>query len=389
MDKRLIKKYNIIDMRNLALKKGGKCLSTEYKGIHTKIKWECDKHHRWKATPGSIKRGTWCLICAGKAHGTLKEMQELAKKREGLCLSDKYINSHTKLKWQCKENHKWKNTPAHIKFGQWCPCCSKFLSERICRKFFEEIFHEKFSKKRYDWLLSPKGKKLELDGYNKKLKLAFEYCGEQHYKSTGYTKYQDIFNYLKQCDQIKKDKCKELGITLIEVPYKVKYKDMEKYILDQTKTDIPFKNLNYKKWNMYSLDILKELQEIAKLKGGQCISDFYLCDSSKLEWKCKYCHIWHATSHVIKAGHWCPECVGLKRCTIEEMRKLAISKGGKCLSDIYNGDKGKLKWKCNKNHIFFMKPNCIKNGQWCKICGIKRRSENIRNKKLNLIMNFT
>ena len=51
-------------------------------------------------------------------------MQHIAEKREGKCLSTKYINSVTKLEWQCKKGHQWFAAPSKIKFGRWCPICA-------------------------------------------------------------------------------------------------------------------------------------------------------------------------------------------------------------------------------------------------------------------------
>lgn len=45
------------------------------------------------------------------------------KDRRGKCLSDKYINSQTNLKWQCKERHIWKAAPVQVKSGSWCLKC--------------------------------------------------------------------------------------------------------------------------------------------------------------------------------------------------------------------------------------------------------------------------
>lgn len=59
-------------------------------------------------------------------------MQELAKSRGGKCLSDKYINNRTKLRWQCNEGHIWKSTPNSIKNGSWCPICSRRKSNKDC-----------------------------------------------------------------------------------------------------------------------------------------------------------------------------------------------------------------------------------------------------------------
>ncbi|MCP4898302.1 MAG: hypothetical protein GY906_15115, partial [bacterium] len=39
----------------------------------------------------------------------------------GKCLSDTYINTHTKLLWECKQGHQWEAKPSNIKSGRWCP----------------------------------------------------------------------------------------------------------------------------------------------------------------------------------------------------------------------------------------------------------------------------
>ena len=112
------------EMQKLAKKRGGKCLSKGYENRITKLTWQCKEGHRWDAMPTHIKRGQWCPICAGTAPGTLEEMQEIAKKRGGKCLSKKYINSRAKLTWQCKEGHRWDALPSSIKQGHWCRFCA-------------------------------------------------------------------------------------------------------------------------------------------------------------------------------------------------------------------------------------------------------------------------
>ena len=58
-----------------------------------------------------------------------------------------------------------------------CPNCSSFRSEKIVRKTFKDLFGEEFPKRRPKVL-----KGLELDGYNKSHKLAFEFNGYQNYR---------------------------------------------------------------------------------------------------------------------------------------------------------------------------------------------------------------
>ncbi|MFQ5714960.1 MAG: hypothetical protein ACE5GU_13090 [Candidatus Scalinduaceae bacterium] len=122
------RKLNIEEMQKIAEECGGKCLSNLYVNNHTKLLWKCAERHKWKATPDTIKQGKWCKKCADKVRaekrkGTIEEMQEIAEKRGGKCLSDTYVNSSTNLLWECAKKHRWKATPSNIKSGKWCKKC--------------------------------------------------------------------------------------------------------------------------------------------------------------------------------------------------------------------------------------------------------------------------
>jgi nucleoside-diphosphate-sugar epimerase len=54
----------IKDMQELAQSRGGRCLSTEFIDIETKLKWKCAFGHEWEATPRLLKAGHWCAECA-------------------------------------------------------------------------------------------------------------------------------------------------------------------------------------------------------------------------------------------------------------------------------------------------------------------------------------
>ena len=51
-------------MQETALSRGGRCLSTEYVDIKTKLKWKCGFGHEWEASPRLLKSGHWCPDCA-------------------------------------------------------------------------------------------------------------------------------------------------------------------------------------------------------------------------------------------------------------------------------------------------------------------------------------
>ncbi len=116
-------KLSIQDMQEIAEAHNGKCLSKEYINSKTKLKWQCKEGHIWLALPTNTIKGHWCSECAGIKKGTIKEMHVIVEKHGGKCLSKDYINSKTKLKWQCKEGHIWEAQPSNIKSGKWCPVC--------------------------------------------------------------------------------------------------------------------------------------------------------------------------------------------------------------------------------------------------------------------------
>lgn len=106
--------------------------------------------------------------------------------------------------------------------------------EILCRQYLEKRFGKSFAKKRPDFLSNPVTgghRNLELDCFNEDLKLALEYNGVQHYKFVPFFhSNKESFYNQKYRDEMKRMKCKEKGITLIEVPYSVPHHKLEEYV---------------------------------------------------------------------------------------------------------------------------------------------------------------
>jgi hypothetical protein len=126
-------KLTIEQMQVLAKKRGGACLSTVYVNSNTPLRWRCAEGHEWEATPDGIKNNdTWCPTCGGTLRGTIEQMQALAKAHGGVCLSTVYVNKRTKLRWRCAEGHEWDALPGSVKhMGSWCPACVVLLRGTI------------------------------------------------------------------------------------------------------------------------------------------------------------------------------------------------------------------------------------------------------------------
>ena len=114
------------EMRGIADKRGGKCMSKSYLNAKTPLEWKCSKGHTWETSPTNIQAGSWCPECANVKRVNISDAIELAESREGKFLTKKFIRADNKYKWQCKEGHIWEASPKSIKKGIWCSYCSKF-----------------------------------------------------------------------------------------------------------------------------------------------------------------------------------------------------------------------------------------------------------------------
>lgn len=235
------------------------------------------------------------------------------EKYDGICLSPTYKNNRTNLIFQCKYNHNWNATWSNIAKGKWCPNCNKFSSERIVRLYMETIFNAKFEKARPDWLIAPSGFKMELDGFNNDLKIAFEHQGMQHYKINEFANTYDKLNKIKCYDSLKAKLCKDNNINLIIIPQLNQLTPLNKLI------DLIIKQSNLKlnkdikiniNLDLISAEYLNKYKQIALKRNGLCLSDNYINSNYKLKFRCKDNHEWEALPYNILKGHWCKICGG-------------------------------------------------------------------------------
>ena len=432
------KKLSLEEFQKIAKTRGGKLISKEYINSKTHLEWQCSKGHTWLATPNEIKRESWCRRChieemqLSVQKIQLKEFQKIAKDRGGKLFSEKYVDWHTKLKWQCSKGHIWNTSPNVIKMGSWCPACqhenmkssieeyqdiAKLRGGKlISKKYINSKIPLKWQcKEGHTWLAAPTDVKNDNNWCrkctNENMKLTIEEF-QKIAKDRGgkllSEKYIDVDTKLKwQCAKghvwmttpalIKHYWCrkcsnenKKLGIELFRKMAKDRNGKLlsEKYINIRTK--LKWQCSEGHTWLAVPANIkggtwcpacgrnktkppIELFHKIAKEKKGKLLSTKYIDSLTKLKWQCSKGHIWTTTPDIIKRGSWCPACVNENTIlTIEEFQKIAKRKKGMLLSKKYINNHTPLKWQCNKGHIWMARPNNIKNGTWCRICSRKK-----------------
>lgn len=120
--------------------RGGACLTNAYTGRLKQYRFRCARGHEWETEGGVVLSGSWCKQCADdQQRSTLDQMQEVALSRGGRCLSVKYQNSNAKLTWECHRGHVWDAAPSSVLQGSWCMNCWRLgISKRgVKRKRYD------------------------------------------------------------------------------------------------------------------------------------------------------------------------------------------------------------------------------------------------------------
>ncbi len=322
-------------LKKLVEKKGGQVISGSYKNNVTHLTFQCHDGHRWKAVPQNILSGYWCPHCAGSIRLTIERVKKIAKERGGECLSETYINNTTHLLFKCVKGHTWKASPANIIRGTWCPECAhpgssadenKRAMEKVKKHFFEQ--HKNFNPKT-----------LGKDGG---------------------------ISFMNALAKARGGKC--LSAKYIRSRVKLKWKCGRNHIWE-TAPEVIMAGNWCPQCHGSLPGTIEKMQQLAKAKGGKCLSIKYAGSAIKLKWQCDKGHQWEATPAHISKGSWCHFCGGSARITADQIRQVAASKGGKYLSNNYKNRHTMLKWQCSEGHIWQSTYSHVSRGSWCPQCG--------------------
>ena len=305
----MTKKEALSRLRAIARKRGGKLLSSRYKNNRTSNRFKCRHGHTWSAKSRNIFVGHWCPHCANSTDKHFEKIKAIIHKHGGTCLSKRYKNCRTKIHIKCKHGHSWKTIPKLLSKGCWCPVCAAMDPAGHLAKL------QQVAQSRGGQCLSKRYR-----GRNKKLRFS---CKHGHIWSVT-PEHIRCGTWCPKCRRPKR-------ISLLDI------------------------------------------RALAILRGGKCLAKKLPNANVKLQFVCKAGHHFELAAGKMKKGRWCPACAGVAKRSIGELRRIAIARGGRCLSKRYVSNRMKLRWECKKRHRWRARADSVSRGSWCPHCDAESR----------------
>lgn len=318
------KRLSIEDLQSTALSRGGKLISTTVMNTEQLLVWECSNGHRWEAKSSNIRFGKWCPHCQTYLGESI--VRAVFEQLTGM--------SFPKVRPAWLVNTK---TGKRLEIDGFC--------EELAIGF------EHHGSQHYNLRTHFISEKNSLEDRKLLDELKLEICRKKGISILVVPEVPLLTN---------------LAALAVLVKSFLKHKHVE------YKADFIINNLNIN--TLHHDQAMAKIRAIIEAKGGRLLSTSYSGSSGKLEVECSRHHTWHATAYHLKIGQWCKRCAGLQKGTIDEMNALAEERGGSCLSVNYVSGKKNLLWRCKVGHEWSATPSSIKNAQtWCPRCAGLRK----------------
>lgn len=186
---------------------------------------------KWTTCAHTITQGHGCPKCKGlKDRITHEEFVTRMKDINPFVeVVGKYETMETKIEMKCLIcGQTWKASPQNLLHKTGCPYCKCSKGEREIMKILDKHNVSYEWQKSYNDLIGLGGGKLAYDFYIPNYNLLIEYQGRQHERVDGKFFTQDIFEYIKEHDNRKKQYAKEHNIELLEIWY---YENIEEKLI--------------------------------------------------------------------------------------------------------------------------------------------------------------
>ena len=122
----------------------------------------------------------------------------------------------------------------------------------------------------------------------------------------------------------------------------------------------------------------KAMRDYCAERGGTLVTPRITQIKDRVIFRCAESHQWEATAEAVKnLKTWCPHCAGMTPRTLDELRFIAESRGGRLLSTVYKNVDTTYNFECVLGHRFSNMFKKVEGGQWCPTCNKGHISEEV------------
>ena len=166
---------------------GYKLLSEKYQKSSVKLKIQCPEGHEYMVKFNSFRQGCRCPMCANTYPLKYEDVKRYIEEKGFILLSEKYVNSKTKLSIKCPNGHIFERRFKEFRNYETCTKCNISLGESKIMEFLtNENIKFKYQKRYKE--LNPR---YSFDFYLPKYNLIIEFDGRQHFEPVNFSGCQD------------------------------------------------------------------------------------------------------------------------------------------------------------------------------------------------------
>lgn len=360
-------------LRELVEGRGGRLLSTSYVDTRTKVRIECSVGHRWAETPEHVAEGRWCSRCSAQARRqrALEALEDVVRARGGKILS-KYRNANTHVRFACVHGHTWRTQPIVVlRRRAWCPTCAD--AARIAQQRADALA-------RLQQIVDEHGGRILSPWVGSRAPLLFE-CARGHTcwrqpAAIRAGEWCSVCRGTRLCIEQAHDVARERGGRCLSAAYRGGTRPLRWRCAAGHEWSTVLVNILDGGWCPSCRGLppgdIEQMRLLATERGGELLSIRYQNANIRLRWRCAAGHEWLAKPADVTKGSWCHTCAkakgGRPRLTLQEMQHTAAERGGQCLSDVYVNNKQRLLWRCARGHEWLASGNRVRQGSWCPRC---------------------
>jgi len=303
----MLKKFFYENVKQVFKDRGYTLISKEYINSRTKLGYECPKGHLGSMTYSHFQQGSSCPVCSiENSKLSYEEVKRAFDDRSYTLLSKEYTNKTIKLDYECPKGHLGSMTYGNFQQGNSCPVCS--------------IENSKFSYDDVKKVFRDRGYILRSKEYvNSQTKLDYE-CPKGHLGSMTYGNFYQ------------KHACLVCFIENSRLSY-------------------------------------EEVKRAFDDRGYTLLSKEYVNVQTKLDYICPKGHLGSMTYGNFHQGKGCPICnIENSKLSYEEVKRAFDGRGYTLLSKEYVNAGAKLDYRCPKGHLGSMIYSHFQQGSDCPIC---------------------